>query len=301
MNPFPKNTQYVFSGKSAIALILRYLRREGVLADKSEQVLVPEWLGTWVYMTMQNYCFPTTVMNKKVRAMMVYHQWGFPQKMEKITAFAHKHKLFVIEDCAHTIDSTYKGRQTGTFGDVSVWSFSKFFSVLVGGGLSTKNKKLRQFVTNEYHHHDKKLERKAMKGLREGGIEIARAYAIYNQLTECPAGVKSRALQEYKEGSAEKRRRNFALLREALWGKEEEKLLEYSEVVPWMVPLFAGAKNKKIADALCRVGFESGVYRFDINRTVLGPRFVECVALPCHQKLTERDIERVIQTVRDVR
>lgn len=296
-----KQMQYTFSGKSAIALILRYLRREDVLKDKNTQVMVPEWLGTWVYMIMHNYCFPTMVMNKKVRALMVYHQWGFPQKMEAIEKFAHTHKLFVIEDCAHTIDSRYKGKQAGTFGDVSVWSLSKFFSTPVGGGLYTKDKKLRNFVIREYRNHDKRLEREALQGLRQGGVEVARAYAVYDRLTICPASAKAIAQRQYESGAIEQRQRNFTVLRKELWGREEEKLLQDSEVVPWMVPLFAGSANKKIAAALVQAGFESGVYHFDINRNMLKPHFVECVALPCGDELSLSSLTLVIGIVRELR
>lgn len=299
--PLQKHIQYVFAGKSALSLVLQYLHAQDTLLDKSAQVLVPEWLGTWVYMTMHNYCFPTTVMNEKVRAMLVYHQWGFPQRMEKIEAFARKHKLFLIEDCAHTIDSTYKGKRAGTFGNVSIWSLSKFFPTPVGGGIYTKDKKLRQFITRKYTHHNKQLEREALRGLRQGGAEVARAYAVYDRLTLCPVKARTTALLEYKNGAVEKRRQNFSVLRKSLWGKDEEKLLEDSKIVPWMTPLFCGAKNALTARALKREGFESGVYHFDVNRNMLKPRFVECVGLPCHQGLSERDIKRLIKVVRSAR
>lgn len=293
-----KQIQYTFAGKSALSMVLRYCRAQGVLADKSEQMLVPEWLGTWVYMTMHNYCFPTTVMNKKVRALMVYHQWGFPQKMEEIEKFARTRGLFIIEDCAHTIDSTYAGKQAGTFGDASIWSLSKFFSTPVGGGLYTKDTKLRRFVERSYRDHDKRLERKVLQGLKSGGAEVARAYAVYDRLSLCPSSAKTVAQQEYKKGVIEHRRQNFALLRKALWGKKEERLLEDSEVVPWMVPLLAGSANKRIAAALLRAGFESGVYHFDINRNMLKPKFIECVALPCSHTMSPRALSLVIEIVR---
>ena len=121
-----------------------------------------------------------------------------------------------------------------------------------------------------------------------------RAYALYNRLTVCPAPVKMIVEREYKNGAIEKRRSNFAHIRAALWGKEEEKLIRNSEVVPWMVPFFAGTANKRIAAALVHAGFESGVYYFDINRNMLNPHFVECVALPCHQKLSHAVILRMV-------
>jgi len=293
--------QYTFAGKSALALALRYYREEGLLNDKSEQVLVPEWLGTWVYMTMHHYCFPTTVMNKKVRGIMVYHQWGFPQKMEAIEKFARTHGFFVIEDCAHTIESEYKGTQTGTFGDVSIWSLSKFFSTPVGGGLYTKDKKLRHFVENAYQDHDKRLEQHVIQSLQSGGAEVARAYAVYDRLSVCPAHAKAIAECEYKNGAIERRRQNFIFLRKEFWGREEEKLLEDSEVVPWLVPLFAGAANKKIATALSKEGYESDVYHFDVNRNMLKPKFVECVGVSCHQEMSRAVIEKMIGIIKAAR
>lgn len=301
MNLFPEHTQYVFSGKSAIALILRYLRRESVLADKSAQVLVPEWLGTWVYMIMHHYCFPTTTVNKKVQVVMVYHQWGFPQRMETIETFARKHRLFLIEDCAHAITGSYRGKRLGTFGDVSLWSLSKFFGTPAGGALYSKHAKLRHFVSSSISKSDPKLERLALRGLRTGKAEVGRAYAVYNLVAHCPRRALGAMRRALLKGALERRRRNFERLRTALWGPEEERLLEDSEVVPWMVPLFCGGRNVAVAQALEREGFEGGIYHFDVNRNMLKPRFVECIALPCHQGLSKRAIERVIQAVLSAR
>ena len=304
MNPFGlprKHMQYVFAGKSALSLVLRYLNAQNILPDKSVQVLVPEWLGTWVYMIMHNYCFPTTVMNKKVRAMLVYHQWGFPQRMEKVTAYARRHRLFLIEDCAHAIDSAYKGKRVGTFGNASIWSLSKFFSTPVGGAVYTKDKKLQQFVAHNRRRHDRQLEREVLRGLRQGGAEVARAYAVYDRLIVCPSSAKEKTQSEYKRGVVERRSRNFALLRKALWGKKEEKLMEGSNVVPWMVPLFASSANKKIAEALGHAGYESGVYHFDVNRNMLRSNFRECVAVPCHQGLNDADLNKIIRIIKALR
>ena len=74
--------------------------------------------------------------------------------------------------------------------------------------------------------------------------------------------------------------------------------MEDSEVVPWMVPLLCDSNNASVAAALRRAGFESGVYHFDFNRNMLKPRFVECVALPCHQRLHQKDIAKLIAVVR---
>ena len=297
---------YTFSGKSALALVLNYYRSRRVLLNKSSQVLVPHWLGTWGYMDMHNYCFPTTTMNTDVKGIMVYHQWGFPQKMEKIMAFAKRHRLFVLEDCAHSFDSSYRGKRVGTFGDESIWSFSKFFPSVVGGAVHTKDVRLFNFIKKSYKKSDAELEKKVFTHLVHANKhptaaalrEVARNYAIYPELFSCPPYATKVVAATLASGALEKRRENFNLLREAFWGKTEERLLEGSEVCPWVVPLFFGSKNKNVAAALQMRGIESGVYHFDVNRNMLKPHFVECVLVPCHQGLTGAVIQSMIHTIR---
>jgi len=43
--------------------------------------------------------------------------------MDAIMALAQKHNLTVIEDCAHAIETEYKGKKAGTFGDFGCLSF----------------------------------------------------------------------------------------------------------------------------------------------------------------------------------
>ena len=299
---------YTFSGKSALALVLSYYRLHRVLPDKTSQVVVPAWLGTWVYMTMHNYCFPTTVMNKDAKGILVYHQWGFPQKMEKILAFAKRHKLFVLEDCAHSFQSSYKGRRVGTFGDASLWSFAKFFPSVAGGAVYSRNTGLLGFIRSSYQKSDTALEKKVFSHLVHTNAhltvaarrEVARNYAVYPELFSCPPYAKQAVARELSSGALEKRKKNFQMLREAFWGKDEKRLLEDSDVCPWVVPLFLGMKNAKTAAALQAHGIESGVYHSDIARNMLRPHFVECVAVPCHQGVSATVIQSMIRTIKAV-
>jgi len=307
--PLEPYVAYTFSGKSAIALVLNYYRSRRILLNKNSQVLVPHWLGTWVYMDMHHYCFPTTTMNNSVKGIMVYHQWGFPQKMEKIMAFAKRHNLFVLEDCAHSFNSSYNGKRAGTFGDESIWSFSKFFPSVVGGAVYSKDIKLLNFIKKLYHKSDTALEKKVFTHLVRTNKhptaaalrEIARNYAIYPELFSCPPYAMKAVAKMLASGALEKRRENFRLLREAFWGKAEERLLEDSEVCPWVVPLFLGRKNKQVVAALQKRGIESGVYHFDINRNMLTPNFIECVGVPCHQGVPGRVIRDMIDTIKAAR
>ena len=54
----------------------------------------------------------------KTRAIMPVHLMGKPADMDTILALAKKHNLKVIEDCAHAIETTYKGKHVGLIGDI---------------------------------------------------------------------------------------------------------------------------------------------------------------------------------------
>ena len=60
---------------------------------------------------------------KGCKAIIVVHLYGNPVDMDSVMKFAKTHNLFVIEDCAQSTGATWKGRKTGTFGDVSCFSF----------------------------------------------------------------------------------------------------------------------------------------------------------------------------------
>ena len=54
---------------------------------------------------------------------MVVHLFGCPAEMDKINALAHKHNLWIVEDCAQSHLAHYKGRQVGQFGIAATFSF----------------------------------------------------------------------------------------------------------------------------------------------------------------------------------
>ena len=70
----------------------------------------------------------------RTKTILPVHFAGRPCDMDSIMRIAMKHNLKVIEDCAHAIDSEYKGRKTGIFGDFGCFSFYVTKNIITGEG-----------------------------------------------------------------------------------------------------------------------------------------------------------------------
>jgi dTDP-4-amino-4,6-dideoxygalactose transaminase len=70
----------------------------------------------------------------RTQAIIPVHFAGRPCDMDAILAIAAKHGLVVIEDCAHAIETEYRGRKAGTFGDFGCFSFYATKNVATGEG-----------------------------------------------------------------------------------------------------------------------------------------------------------------------
>lgn len=76
----------------------------------------------------------------KTKAILVVHLAGNPCEMDPIMEIAKRHHLKVIEDCAQSYLTTYKGRLVGTIGDYGCFSTNDFKHISTGdGGIVTVN------------------------------------------------------------------------------------------------------------------------------------------------------------------
>lgn len=73
------------------------------------------------------------VLSPRTKAIIVVHLGGWPCDMDDIMAFARKHNLKVIEDCAQAHGARYKGKAVGSFGDISSFSFCQDKIITTGG------------------------------------------------------------------------------------------------------------------------------------------------------------------------
>jgi dTDP-4-amino-4,6-dideoxygalactose transaminase len=70
----------------------------------------------------------------RTKAIMPVHFAGRPCNMDALQALAAKHGLKVIEDCAHAIETEYRGRKAGTIGEFGCFSFYVTKNVVTGEG-----------------------------------------------------------------------------------------------------------------------------------------------------------------------
>jgi perosamine synthetase len=73
-------------------------------------------------------------ITSRTKAIMVVHIYGLPVDMDPVLAIAKKYGLKVIEDAAEVIGQTYKGKECGSLGDISTFSFYPNKHVTTGEG-----------------------------------------------------------------------------------------------------------------------------------------------------------------------
>lgn len=83
----------------------------------------------------------------KTRAIVIVHYAGFACNMDKIISLAEKYKLYLVEDCAHAIDSFYKGKPLGSFGHFAAFSFHETKNITCGEG--------GMLVVNDDRYHNR--------------------------------------------------------------------------------------------------------------------------------------------------
>ena len=84
-------------------------------------------------------------INKKTKAIILTHIYGFPVDMKKIIDLARNKNIRIIEDAAEMIGQKYRNKMCGSFGDLSTFSFyaNKHITTGEGGMILTNNPNLR--------------------------------------------------------------------------------------------------------------------------------------------------------------
>ncbi len=94
----------------------------------------------------------------RTKAILPVHFAGIPVDLDPLYEIAEKYHLRVLEDCAHAVGSSYKGRILGSFGDTQVFSFhpNKVITSGEGGAVTTRDADLlRRLQVGRFHGIDR--------------------------------------------------------------------------------------------------------------------------------------------------
>src|SRR5713101_3821421 len=173
-----KYGQCVNTGTVAIQAALK-----AICVQPGDEVLVPAytWEGTvgpvllvnavpvFVDVDPETYCMDAKLIEQavtpKTKAILPVHLGMRFADMDEILRVASKHKLKVLEDCAHAHGGMWKGHGAGSMGDLGAFSFqsSKLITSGEGGAVITNNLEYMELVqsyinagraslTDQYHH-----------------------------------------------------------------------------------------------------------------------------------------------------
>jgi dTDP-4-amino-4,6-dideoxygalactose transaminase len=147
----------------------------------------------------------------RTRAIMPVHLYGQPADMDPILKIAREHKLYVIEDASQSHGARYRGRRTGSMGDVS--SFSLYPGKNLGaygdaGVITTDNAELaekisimRNYGSKVKYYHEMLGENSRLDTLQAAVLNVKLRYldawnaarrknaALYNRLLQGIDGV----------------------------------------------------------------------------------------------------------------
>jgi dTDP-4-amino-4,6-dideoxygalactose transaminase len=77
----------------------------------------------------------------RTKAIVAVDYAGHPADLDELRAIADKHKIYLVEDAAHSIGSIYKGRPVGSIADITAFSFfpTKNMTTAEGGAIASIN------------------------------------------------------------------------------------------------------------------------------------------------------------------
>ena len=85
-----------------------------------------------------------TIKTSKAKFMLISHMRGHLSDMERLMNILSKHKICLIEDCAHTMGANWKNKKSGNFGSIACFSTQTYKHINSGEGgfITTNDKKL---------------------------------------------------------------------------------------------------------------------------------------------------------------
>jgi dTDP-4-amino-4,6-dideoxygalactose transaminase len=261
-------------------------------------------------------------ITSRTRAILPVHFAGRPCDMDRLVPLAEAHGLALIEDCAHAIETTYRGRHAGTFGEVGCFSFYATKNVVTGeGGMFITSDERRAALAKSLALHG--LDGDAWKRFSDDGFkhyEVTAPGFKYN-MTDIQAAL---GIHQLARVESNLQRRN------EIWARYDTAFADLPVLVP--APEEAGTRHARhlytllvdldqvrldrdaIQAALHDQRIGTGIHYRALHlhayyRTALGHQRGDLpssewisdrtISLPLSPKLTDRDVDDVIGAVRE--
>ncbi|MHB0875866.1 MAG: DegT/DnrJ/EryC1/StrS family aminotransferase [Anaerolineae bacterium] len=159
------------------------------------------------------------LVTERTRAVIPVHLYGNVCDMDKVLAFARKHNLFVIEDNAEAFGGEYKGRKTGTIGDVAGCSFcqNKTFTTGGEGGMVTTEDEDLAWKARSFRDHGYDVKaRLSLLELEQKLPYIHNMVGFNYRMTEMQSAIGLAELDRIDNWNMPARRRNAGIIMDAV-------------------------------------------------------------------------------------
>ncbi|QPC48450.1 DegT/DnrJ/EryC1/StrS family aminotransferase [Mangrovibacillus cuniculi] len=242
-----------------------------------------------------------------VKAVIVVHLYGLSADMGKIMEICKKHNVAVIEDAAESLGTYYKGKHTGTFGDYGIFSFNGNKIITTsGGGMLVSNNEERIAKARFWATQSRDQARHYQHS------ELGFNYRMSNVV----AGI-GRGQLKVLDQRVKKKRYIFEFYKRELGGLEGIKFMpsnEWDDPNYWLssITLSGEVRPLDIFDALETENIESRPVwkpmhmqpffeKYDFVGTDVSEKLFENgVCLPSDTKMTDADLERVVETIKSL-
>jgi len=254
-------------------------------------------------------------ITKKTKAIILIHYAGVPCDMDKIMNLAKANKLYVIEDSACSISSTYKSKPCGTIGDMGMWSFDAMKILVCGDGsmlylkdeeLAGKAEKLMYFGLENKSGFSNSVDSKWW----EFELSCYGHRSIMNDITAAMALEQLKKLPNFI--NARKRIHNIysELLKQLSWIDLPPEIPSYCTSSYYFYHIQV---NKNIRDKLAIFLRENGVYStfryyplhwvkyYGIDEKLENAEDAAntTLCIPIHHSLSDNDIDVIISKIKE--
>jgi len=155
------------------------------------------------------------LVNERTKAIMAVHLYGNVCDMDVVLEFAKKHNLFVIEDNAEAFGGEYKGKKTGTLGNVAACSFcqNKTFTTGGEGGMVTTDNEELAWQARSFRDHGYDVKQRLSLLELEQRLPYIHNMVGWNyRMTEMQSAIGLAELERIDTWNLPTRRRNAKII-----------------------------------------------------------------------------------------